>query len=164
LIAALIERAITLVRAHPNAEHVLLQAVYENPDGTAAAVDSKQMERAIYNLLLNACQAARGSSEEPKVTAVIATSEQSLTVTITDDGPGVSDTIRDNLFEPFVSAGKQNGTGLGLTLAQCVAEEHGGSVQLVSSRPGETVFVLTIARGPLQMQYPENEHPAEVAR
>ena len=98
------------------------------------------------------------------VTAVIATSKQSLTVTITDDGPGVCDAIRDNLFEPFVSAGKQNGTGLGLTLAQCVAAEHGGSVQLVSSRPGETVFVLTIARGPLHMQYPENEHPAEVAR
>jgi len=98
------------------------------------------------------------------VTAVIATSEQSLTVTITDDGPGVSDTIRDNLFEPFVSAGKQNGTGLGLTLAQCVAEEHGGSVQLVSSRPGETVFVLTIARGPLHMQFSENEHPVGVAR
>jgi nitrogen-specific signal transduction histidine kinase len=76
----------------------------------------------------------------------------------------LSDAIRDNLFEPFVSAGKQNGTGLGLTLAQCVAEEHGGSVRLVSSRPGETVFVLTIARGPLHMQYPENEHPAEVAQ
>jgi len=164
LIATLIERAIAIVRAHPNAEHVLLQAVYENPEGTAAVVDSKQMERAIYNLLLNACQAARGSSGEPKVTAVIATSEQSLTVTITDDGPGVSDTIRDNLFEPFVSAGKQNGTGLGLTLAQCVAEEHGGSVQLVSSRPGETVFVLTIARGPLHMQFSENEHPVGVAR
>jgi len=164
LMATLIERAITLVRAHPNAEHVRLQAIYENPAGTAAVVDSKQMERAIYNLLLNGCQAARCSEGEPKVTAVIATSAQSLTVTITDDGPGVSETIRDNIFEPFVSAGKQNGTGLGLTLAQCVAEEHGGSVQLVSSRPGETVFVLSIARGALHMHYPENEHPAEVAR
>jgi len=122
------------------------------------------MERALYNLLLNACQAARRSAGTPTVTAVISASKDFLTVTITDDGAGVSDAIRDSLFEPFVSAGKQNGTGLGLTLAQCVAEEHGGSVKLVSSRPGETVFVLSIARAPTQTLRPAKRSPAEVAR
>jgi nitrogen-specific signal transduction histidine kinase len=136
-----------LVRTHPDAEHVQLVAVHDDPVSTAAVVDSKQVERAIYNLLLNACQAARGSGARPTVTAVITTSRRALNVTVTDQGPGVSDTIRDSLFEPFVSVGKQNGAGLGLTLAQCVAEEHGGAVRLVSSRPGETVFVLSIDRG-----------------
>jgi signal transduction histidine kinase len=164
LIAPLVERAMALVRAHPDAERVCLQAVCEDATATAAFVDSKQMERAIYNMLLNACQAASRSAGVPTVTAAIATSAQILTIRITDDGAGVSDAIRDSLFEPFVSAGKQNGTGLGLTLAQCVAEEHGGSVQLVSSRPGETVFLLSIARGPLHIEYPESEHSAEVAR
>jgi len=164
LIAPLVERAIALMRAHPDAEHVRLEAVCDDPTNTSALVDSKQMERAIYNLLLNACQAARSSAGIPTVTAVIAASKQSLSITITDDGPGVSDSIRDSLFEPFVSAGKQNGTGLGLTLAQCVAEEHGGSVQLVSSHPGETVFVLSIARGALNTEYVESANPAEVAR
>jgi len=164
LIGPLVERAMALVRSHPDAEHVRLQVAYDDPGRTAAVVDSKQMERAIYNLLLNACQAARSSAGIPTVTAVIAASKQSLSITITDDGPGVSDSIRDSLFEPFVSAGKQNGTGLGLTLAQCVAEEHGGSVQLVSSHPGETVFVLSIARGALNTEYVESANPAEVAR
>jgi signal transduction histidine kinase len=149
-ISSLLERSVALVRAHPDAQHVQLRTQYEASAATVAMVDSKQLERAIYNLLLNACQAARASSGEPAVTA-------------TDGGPGVSDVIRDSIFEPFVSIGKQNGTGLGLTLAQCVAEEHGGSVRLVSSRPGETVFVLSIDRGILGQQGPASDNPAEVA-
>jgi signal transduction histidine kinase len=162
LISVLVERAMALVRAHPDAEHVRLRAVYDDASATSALVDAKQMERAIYNLLLNACQAVRGNSGWPGVTAVIASCDKFLKITITDEGVGVSEDIRDSLFEPFVSAGKQNGTGLGLTLAQCVAEEHGGAVQLVSSRPGETVFVLSIARGTLSKEHLES--PVEVVR
>jgi signal transduction histidine kinase len=164
-IAGIVQRAIALVRAHPDAVTASFQAAYDNPDTTTAVVDGKQMERAVYNLLLNACQAARGSADVPTVTARVATSMQSLAITITDNGPGVSDTIRDSLFEPFVSAGKQNGAGLGLTLAQCVAQEHGGSVQLISSRPGETIFVLTIACSQLNnIDNPKTKHHAEVTR
>ena len=65
-----------------------------------------------------------------------------------DNGGGVAKAIRDNLFEPFVSEGKEGGVGLGLTLAHRVAEEHGGSVILVSSIPGETVFLLTFEKRP----------------
>jgi nitrogen-specific signal transduction histidine kinase len=67
-------------------------------------------------------------------------------VTIEDSGPGVPEGIRDSLFDPFVSEGKQKGTGLGLTLAWSVAREHDGGVRLVSSRAGETIFRLTVAR------------------
>jgi signal transduction histidine kinase len=163
-LATLVERAMALVRTHPDAGQVLLKTVYDDPSKLVAVVDSKQVERAIYNLLLNACQAARGSVGIPAVTAVIGVSEKSFTVTITDGGAGVSAAIRESLFEPFVSAGKQNGTGLGLTLAQCVAEEHGGSVQLASSRPGETVFVLSIARTPISIEYSKTKQSAEAAQ
>jgi nitrogen-specific signal transduction histidine kinase len=67
-------------------------------------------------------------------------------VNVTDNGPGVPLKIRKSLFEPFVSEGKQKGTGLGLTLAHCVAVEHGGEVVLLSSRPGETIFQMKVAR------------------
>jgi len=50
------------------------------------------------------------------------------------------------LFDPFVTAGKPNGTGLGLTLARRIAEEHGGSVSLVESNPGGTVFTLSLTK------------------
>jgi nitrogen-specific signal transduction histidine kinase len=69
-----------------------------------------------------------------------------IIVSVTDNGAGVPESIRNSLFEPFVSEGKQKGTGLGLTLAHCVAAEHGGEVVLLSSRPGETIFQMKVAR------------------
>ena len=70
-----------------------------------------------------------------------------ILVNVSDNGPGVPKQIRKSLFDPFVSEGKQKGTGLGLTLAHCIALEHGGEVVLLSSRPGETIFQMKVARG-----------------
>ena len=162
LVSKLLERALALVKSHPDALKVSLQAVYAEPGSTAAVVDAKQMERAIYNLLLNASQAARASASGPEVKVAIETSDHELLIRVTDSGPGVSEGIRESLFEPFVSEGKQNGTGLGLTLAHAVAQDHGGSVKLVSSRPGETVFVLLISRGKLPSLLSEQESATEV--
>jgi len=67
-------------------------------------------------------------------------------VNVIDNGPGVSESIRKSLFEPFVSEGKQKGTGLGLTLAHRIAVEHGGEVILLSSDRGETVFQMKVVR------------------
>jgi signal transduction histidine kinase len=111
-----------------------------------AAIDAKQMERAVYNLLLNGCQSAKQSLDRREVNISVDGDETTASVTITDTGLGVADGIRENLFDPFVSLGKQRGTGLGLTLAWSVAREHDGSVEVVSSRPGEAVFRLTVSR------------------
>ena len=141
---ALVNRAVALVRAHPDAERVTVRV--EPRADITAAIDTKQMERAIYNLLLNACQSARQSTGRREVDVAVDGNETTASVTITDSGLGVADGIRESLFDPFVSMGKQKGTGLGLTLAWSVAREHGGSVQVVSSRPGEAVFRLTVSR------------------
>jgi signal transduction histidine kinase len=141
---ALANRAAVLVRTHPDAEGVTVR-VKAVADVTAA-MDAKQMERAVYNLLLNGCQSARQSSDRREVSVSVDGDETTASVTITDSGLGVAEGIRENLFDPFVSMGKQKGTGLGLTLAWSVAREHGGSVQVVSSRPGEAVFRLTVSR------------------
>jgi len=141
---ALANRAVALVRTHPDAEGVTVRV---NPGGDiTAAMDAKQMERAVYNLLLNGCQSARHSSDRREVSVSVDGDETTASVTITDSGLGVAEGIRENLFDPFVSLGKQRGTGLGLTLAWSVAREHSGSVQVVSSRPGEAVFRLTVSR------------------
>ena len=75
-----------------------------------------------------------------------------------DNGPGVPEDIRTSLFEPFVSEGKQKGTGLGLTLAHCIAAEHGGEVIMVGSRPGETVFRMSVAREAVREPLPVAEN------
>jgi signal transduction histidine kinase len=145
-IASISERAMNLVRAHPDAAHVSLSFHAEEPGATEALVDAKQIERAIYNLLLNACQAPRTRSEGPSVSVTVTSREQEVEIDVTDNGDGVPLGIRNTLFEPFVSEGKHKGSGLGLTLTQRVAGEHGGSVALVHSEPGETVFRMYIAR------------------
>lgn len=147
LVTTLLERALTLLRAHPDAAGVHLTATHCEPAESSALVDGKQVERAIYNLLLNACQAARTSEGEARVQVRLDVRNGTIFIEVEDNGPGVPESIRNSLFEPFVSEGKQKGSGLGLTLAHCVAAEHGGEVLMVTSAPGETIFRMTIARG-----------------
>ena len=118
-------RAVALVRTHPDAESVTVQNATGGVDITAA-MDTKQMERAIYNLLLNACQSARQSSDRREVNVAVIGDETTASVTISDSGLGVPEEIRESLFDPFVTSGKQKGTGFGLTLAWSVAREHEG--------------------------------------
>jgi signal transduction histidine kinase len=144
-ISAVVVQAMALVKAHPDAERVTVLLEETNAD-TTAEVDTKQVERAVYNLLLNACQSARLNLGLREVRVWLSAESKTVSVTIVDSGPGVPEEIRESLFDPFVSQGKQKGTGLGLTLAWSVAREHGGAVRLVSSRAGETIFRLTVAR------------------
>jgi signal transduction histidine kinase len=163
LMATLLERAIALVDKHPDAGNVTFTPSYGNAANTLAVVDVKQIERALYNLLLNACQSRRVPGDAVHVTARLEADSDQIHFEVADDGAGVPEDIRTSLFQPFVSQGKQKGSGLGLTLAHCIAAEHGGYLVLVSSRPGETVFRMTIARALLgEGIYPEKSE-AEVA-
>jgi signal transduction histidine kinase len=146
LMVTLLDRAVALVRAHPDGDGVRLETRFGDPADTGVIADGKQVERAIFNLLLNACQAAHCAANGPQVLVTLEVRARHLTINVIDNGVGVPEIVRKNLFEPFVSEGKQKGTGLGLTLAHCIASEHGGEVSLVSSRGGETIFQMKIAR------------------
>jgi signal transduction histidine kinase len=149
LLSTLVDRAVNLIRAHPDAEGVNLVVNHGATSNTAVFVDAKQIERAIYNLLLNACQAARVPSGPAEVQATLEAIGFDMVLRIRDTGNGVPQKIRDSLFAPFVSEGKQKGTGLGLTLCSAIAAEHGGEVTLIRTRPGETIFEMRV---PLEMQ------------
>jgi signal transduction histidine kinase len=145
-VAALVERALHLVRAHPDAAQVEFRVHTGEPGATEAFVDAKQIERAIYNLLLNACQAPRPEGTPAFVTVTLFARDREIDIEVADNGNGVPPAIHATLFEPFVSEGKHKGSGLGLTLTQSIAVEHGGSVTLMRSVPGETIFRIRIAR------------------
>jgi signal transduction histidine kinase len=145
-VAQAAERALALLRMHPDAEGVLLESNLGESAESTAQIDARQVERAIYNLLLNACQAKRGTGVAAKVAIELGCDAENVILTVADNGSGVPEVIRSSLFEPFVSEGKQKGTGLGLTLANSIAREHGGEVQLVRSSPEGTAFRFRIAR------------------
>jgi signal transduction histidine kinase len=111
-----------------------------------ADIDARNLESAIYNLLLSGCQAAARSSHVPQVEVQPTEVNERIYITILANGPGVPASVRRTLFEPFVSAGKHNITGLGLTLARRIAEDQGGSVYLENSNRERTVFALSIRR------------------
>ena len=144
----LVERAVAMVHAHPDVQNVHI-AIDPMPQ-IEGWLDARKIERAIYNLLLNGCQAARQGSGTPEIRIALAESAEQILFSITDNGPGVPEAIRESLFQPFVSVGKPSGTGLGLTLAQKIAQEHGGTVTLYESRPGRTVFQFSIATATLR--------------
>lgn len=144
----LIERALHMVRAHPDAKDVTL-AIDSLPQ-IEVWMDALKVERAIYNLLLNGCQAAKLNPQGGSVHLSLSETDEWVRLYITDNGPGVPDSIRVTLFQPFVSEGKQGGAGLGLTLANKIAQEHGGSVALEESQPGRTVFSLSLAKAALK--------------
>jgi signal transduction histidine kinase len=138
----LIQRAVGMVRSHPDARECEL-AICEAPS-LQARIDSQRLGTAIYNLLLNACQALKPCSPPKRVEISLWHDDSSICIRVQDNGPGVPDCIRNMLFQPFVSAEKVSGTGLGLSIAEQVAREHGGCLNLEESIPGKTVFVLQL--------------------
>jgi signal transduction histidine kinase len=146
-ISLVVEKAVAAVKFHPDGRNVSI-AVNEFSQAEAD-MDAKSLESAIYNLLLNACQAAACSTHVPEVKLHVTEVDERIYVTISDNGPGIPASVRKTLFDPFVTAGKPNGTGLGLTLAGRIAEEHGGSVCLEESNPEGTVFTLSLTKNRL---------------
>jgi signal transduction histidine kinase len=143
-ISFVLEKAVAAVKSHPDGRNVSISVGRVLP--TKAVIDARNLESAIYNLLLNACQAAARSTHVPEVKVHITEVDERIYVTISDNGPGIPAAVRRTLFDPFVTAGKPNGTGLGLTLARRVAEEHGGSVCLEESNRERTVFTLSLTK------------------
>jgi signal transduction histidine kinase len=151
-----VERAVALVRSHPDAAKVEIQIHASPSQGFSEIwIDSKKIERAIYNLVLNACQSAARSAPHPLVSISLLEEEAWVRLRIQDNGPGVAESIRLTLFEPFVSEGKQHGTGLGLTLAHRIAQEHSGGVTLEESGPGGAIFTFSIATNLRRPRYTE---------
>jgi signal transduction histidine kinase len=142
-VSSVVERAVAAVKSHPDGQNVSIAVGNFAP--VEAEIDARNLESAIYNLLLNACQAATRSTHVPEVRVQLSEVDERIYITILDNGPGVPAAVRRTLFEPFVTAGKPNGTGLGLTLARRIAEEHGGGIRLDEYRE-KTVFTLSLPK------------------
>ena len=147
-VALMIQRAVSMVRSHPSSRDVKISL--SGLSSLEAWVDSKKLGRAVYNLLLNACDAAKRGKGPPAVILSLYEDERSINIRIADNGPGVPPPLRQKIFLPFVSEGRESGIGLGLTLAQQIAQEHGGGVSLEQISEGETVFTINLPKASLQ--------------
>lgn len=130
-----------LDRWRPRFAKANVQAYYQMEPGTQWVIgDPRALEQVFTNLVSNAVQAMKnGGLLAVKIEnrgELSANSE--VEVTISDNGPGIPDEIKDHIFEPFVTTNPQ-GTGLGLAITKRIVNAHRGSINL-NSFPGGTVF------------------------
>jgi signal transduction histidine kinase len=116
-------------------------------DRGVAHFDQHKLQRAIHNLARNAVEALSGTPGTLTLMVDRRPEDRALVVSISDDGPGISEEIRGRLFESFATYGKTGGTGLGLAIVRKIVQDHGGSVD-VESQPGRTTFTIVLPDTP----------------
>jgi len=111
--------------------------------------DKEQLIQAVLNVVRNAAQALQGHGKIRLRTRVVRQItlarrryRHAVAVEITDNGPGIPEALRERVFHPLVS-GREDGSGLGLTLAQTFVNQHHGMISF-ESRPGETTFTILL--------------------
>ncbi|MFD1508227.1 two-component system sensor histidine kinase NtrB [Lacimonas salitolerans] len=140
--------------------HMKIVEQYD-PSLPLAHADPDQLLQVVLNLLKNASEAAGKDGGTITLHTFFEHSFRlrrsdgsghslPLQIEVIDDGPGLPEGIRNDIFEPFVS-GRENGTGLGLALVSKIVGDHGGWIS-VNSVPGRTVFRISLPRAPLDQE------------
>jgi len=105
-----------------------------------AVIDRDRFRQVLVNLLRNAMDALH---EGGKITVSLSSeADGEVTLTVSDDGPGIPKSLAEKVFDPFFS-GKPKGTGLGLSIVKNIVETHGGTISLVPSEVG-AAFKITL--------------------
>ncbi|MDP2870536.1 nitrogen regulation protein NR(II) [Methyloversatilis sp.] len=150
---------VTTVSIHEVLERVRLLIASEFPDVEVErdydtslpdlTADREQLIQVVLNIARNAAQALKGHGSirlrtraHRQATLVKRRHKLALELQVIDNGPGIPEDLLDRIFYPLVS-GRDDGTGLGLTLAQSFVHQHHGTIE-VQSRPGYTVFTILL--------------------
>ena len=114
--------------------------------------DAEQLTQALLNIVRNAAQSLTGTTRAPEIRLVTRVARYvtlarrrhrlAIAIDIADNGPGIAPSIRERIFYPLVS-GREGGSGLGLTIAQTLIAQHGGTIEC-DSEPGRTVFRILL--------------------
>jgi signal transduction histidine kinase len=112
------------------------------------SADPDQLKEVLVNLMVNACDAMVNGGK------ITIEEEQSraenlgpvVILRVSDNGPGVPESIQAKLFQPFFST-KEEGTGLGLSIATRIVEQHGGWLDLKSQEGQGATFIITLPAG-----------------
>jgi two-component system nitrogen regulation sensor histidine kinase GlnL len=149
---------------------VVFQEAYD-PSLPAVAGDKDRLIQVFLNLVKNAVDAMAGAPDaeimlqtsfKPGVHLAFGAGRNRtalpLEVCVRDNGPGIPETIRETLFEPFVTS-KPKGQGLGLAIASKIVADHGGTIEC-DSEPRRTLFRVRLpmyrlpAPGKTEMEKP----------
>ncbi len=122
-------------------------------------LDQGQLQQALYNLLRNAYQAV--SPPKGKITIKSRVTDYEVTLSIKDNGSGISPEVMGAVFEPFHTT-KSSGTGLGLLIVRRILREHGGELEMESEEGTGTTVTLYLPRSDKQVRMLEDRAPIEI--
>jgi signal transduction histidine kinase len=105
-----------------------------------ARFDEARISRAVHNLVRNAIEAMQDKGG--KLTLRASSNTVTMTIEVSDTGPGIPAAIAGRIFQSFVTANKPGGTGLGLAIVKKIVDEHNGTVEVESSDQGATFRIL----------------------
>ena len=106
------------------------------------AIDPKQFEQVVLNILLNSLQAMELGGI---VSIMTSTSGNRLQVILADTGPGIAQEIQSRIFDPFFTTKEVGkGTGLGLSICSGIINEFGGAIDVMSESGHGTAFTITL--------------------
>lgn len=116
------------------------------PVGLTIRADGEQMFRVLSNLVRNARQAIEATKQPGEVKISGVEQESSWIICVSDNGPGLPEKAKANLFTPFEGGVRKGGTGLGLVIAAELMRGHGGSLELERSDETGTEFKIRLPR------------------
>ena len=148
-VVELIQRIVAEHYAELEAEH--MEVICDFPESPIIyKIDSQSISRAIANMIENTIKyASKGGVLAVKIQEV----NENIIIQICDNADGISDTLREQIFKPFVRGDnsrtvgqfEKGGTGLGLAIAKAAIEKHGGTLELIdSTKQYRTIFQITL--------------------
>jgi signal transduction histidine kinase len=129
--------------ALPAAETPSVQILHDVPDDLAIPLERSRIQRVFFNLITNALEAMPHGGT---IRIAAKKADNCVLIAVEDTGPGIPRGIRERLFEPFVTAGKEHGLGLGLALSRQTVLDHGGDMWTEPASGARLVIRLPLTR------------------
>jgi signal transduction histidine kinase len=131
--------------------HATIQFENRVPAGLEVDADPDQLFRVLVNLCRNAAQALEGDfgpAVVRRLTVAASRTNGSVSIRVSDTGPGIPPAVRTNLFRAFQGTARPGGTGLGLAIAAELVRAHGGSITLLDTGGAGATFEIVIPDRP----------------
>lgn len=155
---AIVNKAVLQFENHLEGVHLELRLAEGLPPIMA---DEEALKRALANLIDNAAEAMQESLlRSLTIETCLSATAHRVEVIVADTGPGLNDEIREQLFLPYFST-KQRGTGLGLTIAAKIVQDHGGTIRAEQNSPAGTRFVVDLPGAENAPQTATHPHAGE---
>jgi two-component system NtrC family sensor kinase len=137
----ILKEALTLLHFEASKKHIEIR-ISETVHFPPLQGSKDALVQVFVNLVLNGIQAVE---EGGKIEICPSIEDDLLTVTINDNGSGISPENRSKVFEPFFTTKPiGSGTGLGLSVSQGIIRRHSGHIEIVESRPGRTSIKVSL--------------------